>query len=365
VGQKTNSFFNDLESLSKKCNINQEAILKWETGLDYPTINQAKNLAKAYKMPFATFYLSEPPTTEIKSYPDRRSLFHTKPISCALWSKIADLINCRKIALLLLNNNDLTHRPLPHFDKNEKLANIATLIRQNLDISKSDKKSFSYFRSKIEKSGILVFQIHEIPVSEFTGLSLHYDTLPIIAVNSGDSDNAKVFSLFHELSHLVRRESSLCLIDFNEFAISEELECNRLSAEILMPSSEVVNILIEKFKMPFLEQINLNLPDDKFIDSYAKRFGVSSQAFLRKLYDLGCFTQTSYQQKNSDFSKRIANPQKNGHPNYPRKFLSEYGFLFTYVILSAYSNKSITIGEASRYLGVKTTHIDSLCAGVL
>ena len=42
----------------------------WESGDDYPSITEAKKLASIYKLPFATFYLSEAPAKKIKRYTD-------------------------------------------------------------------------------------------------------------------------------------------------------------------------------------------------------------------------------------------------------------------------------------------------------
>ena len=72
---------------------------------------------------------------------------------------------------------------------------------------------FNYYRALLEHYGIMVAQITGVSLSEMRGISMYYDTFPIIAINNKDFERAKVFSLFHEVAHLVRRSSSLCLID--------------------------------------------------------------------------------------------------------------------------------------------------------
>ena len=49
-----------------------EVIDKWERGEELPSITEAKKLANLYKVPFATFYLSNPPEKKTKAYTDRR-----------------------------------------------------------------------------------------------------------------------------------------------------------------------------------------------------------------------------------------------------------------------------------------------------
>ena len=51
----------------------------------------------------------------------------------------------------------------------------------------------------------MVAQITGVSLSEMRGISMYYDTFPIIAINNKDFERAKVFSLFHEVAHLVRR----------------------------------------------------------------------------------------------------------------------------------------------------------------
>lgn len=46
-----------------------EVIDKWERGEELPSITEAKKLANLYKVPFATFYLSNPPEKKQKLIP--------------------------------------------------------------------------------------------------------------------------------------------------------------------------------------------------------------------------------------------------------------------------------------------------------
>jgi len=44
-----------------KVSVSVERLKEWENGLEQPTIHQAQTLAKAYKRPFALFFLPEIP----------------------------------------------------------------------------------------------------------------------------------------------------------------------------------------------------------------------------------------------------------------------------------------------------------------
>lgn len=70
--------------------INAADLTKWESGEEYPSINEAKKLASIYKVPFACFYLTTPPSKKPRRYTDRRTLRGQIPdeISYSLWSEI-------------------------------------------------------------------------------------------------------------------------------------------------------------------------------------------------------------------------------------------------------------------------------------
>ena len=41
-------------------------------------------------------------------------------------------------------------------------------------------------------------------------LCIYFDEYPIIVLNSADSPNARIFSLFHELTHLILGQCAIC-----------------------------------------------------------------------------------------------------------------------------------------------------------
>lgn len=76
-----------------------EVIDKWERGEELPSITEAKKLANLYKVPFATFYLSNPPEKKTKAYTDRRTYNDTvyRETSYELWSEIGRITGNRQI----------------------------------------------------------------------------------------------------------------------------------------------------------------------------------------------------------------------------------------------------------------------------
>lgn len=50
------------ENAASKVVVSVDKLKKWENGDSYPTIRQAQNLAKAYRRPFALFFLPDIPS---------------------------------------------------------------------------------------------------------------------------------------------------------------------------------------------------------------------------------------------------------------------------------------------------------------
>ena len=168
-----------------------EVIDKWERGEELPSITEAKKLANLYKVPFATFYLSNPPEKKTKAYTDRRTYNDTvyRETSYELWSEIGRITGNRQIIVNL--SDDTEYRSLPIVGPKLSEKQIADVIRKyfELDLPFKNKSAyrnngFNYYRALLEHYGIMVAQITGVSLSEMRGISMYYDTFPIIAINN-------------------------------------------------------------------------------------------------------------------------------------------------------------------------------------
>ena len=133
----------------------------------------------------------------------------------------------------------------------------------------------------------MVAQVTGIALEEMKGISIYYDRFPIIAVNNKDYERAKAFSLFHELAHLVRRSSSLCLIDFDDRNDEEEKICDKIAAEIMMPEKEFTEVA-DEIGLAYREW------SIECLNDIADKFAVSQVSVIRRLYELKKVTKSEY-----------------------------------------------------------------------
>lgn len=349
--------------------IKTEDVEKWESGIDYPSISQAKLLAKYYKLPFAAFYLSAPPKNNIRKYTNRRTIsgHPERELSISLWNEIQEFIAIRNSAVENLVDVEQNFPSLPIMDSTDSIEDIGRKVRDFLDYhppfknkSAYKNKPFNYFRKLFEDSGILVFQMKDIEINEARGISIYQDVLPIIGITAKDHDRAKVFSLFHELAHLILRTTeSYCLVDFGENG-DEEKHCDEIAAEILLPKNtfkEVAQDVYSKY----------GRWDDSSIEDISNRFGVSLLSVLRRLKDTGLMDTQDYWEKfhimvgRYNYFKR----EKTETPpkiKYEYKYISRNGTLYPRIIMTAYAKGSLSYGEMCSTLNISPQNLRKLSA---
>lgn len=121
------------------------------------------------------------------------------------------------------------------------------------------------------------------------GLSVAYEQMPIIVLNRKDEPSARLFTLCHELVHIVTRTSGICT-DVSENSTSNnelELRCNQIAGMVLVPKSSIV-------KHPVIKDIQAYGFDDARVGKIARDFAVSKQVILHCLWELNIISQPFY-----------------------------------------------------------------------
>ncbi len=363
--------FDDLETVAAKTHINIKELEEWEEGEALPSITNAKKLAFLYDVPLACFFLSNPPEKKLRPYVDRRTSFgaREKTISYKLWHEMRNAMFNREAAVELLSDETKRLFTVPSVTTTDSVEAIATVIRTFLDIklpfkykNEYSNNAFNYFRDLIEKKGIMVTQLMGIEKDEIRALSIYFETMPIIAINGKDWERSKVFSLFHEMAHLIRRSSSLCSISFDNYDDAEESICNNIAAATLLPEKEF-RIISSKYFSSFQEW------NDLCLVKIADCFGTSTSVVLRRLFKLEIITPEYFYQRLSamreDFNNNSTTKKGEFKVEYHYKYLSKEGRLFPRVILSAYSRGALSYGEMCRTLNLNPIHIGNIEQAVM
>ena len=293
------------DDVASKLNVNPEKITEWEeTGK--LTQNELMALSDIYEVSPYTFFDGNDPVYD-KEIPDFRTI-NSKKIKITP-EIMFELRRAKDNRNTLLNfEDDFDDFEFPLFSSNTLESDdpmiVADKIRHLLNIrGRSDlNKKLDYWIKLIEDLGILVFEFYDIDPKQLRGYALYYDKLPIIGINHKESDNAKKFTLFHELTHLILKKEGISNINEYSFVNGDESYCNKVAAEVLVPNKLFRNYIEENssFKRFRIQDIEV----------LSQRFHVSKHVIVRRALDLGFINSNDYNDRINEFNNYINPPKK-------------------------------------------------------
>jgi len=362
-----------LETAASKIQVSPARLKEWEEGENKPTINQAQTLAKAYKRPFALFFLPEIPS-DFQPLQDFRK-HDSKPLGTASLFIIREIQ--QKQVWLSEFNQESGETPLPFVGKynlNDNPSAVANDILTTLEISPGNylySNPMKEWIGKAELNGIFISRTSFInnalllDKNELKGFAIADIYAPFIFINSDDWTAPQLFTLVHELAHIWIAKTGISNdIDLTIEPASNvhpiEVFCNEVAAAALMPQ----NILANFNQSIFSNNLELF--------SEAKLLGVSTLALITRAYNLRVISYNKYNELKSiahqDFNnyiqkeeaKAIEIKKKDGGPSYYRLALNKNSRLFTQIILSYFKSGIIQPTTASSLLNVKVNNFSKL-----
>ena len=236
---------------------------------------------------------------------------------------------------------------------------LATLISNKLEINvehikkfsgnDAKKKTIQYLTQQAESKGIFVgktISYHKIEVEEMRGLSISNDYCPFIVINRRDAESAQIFSLVHEFAHVFRKSDAISnSLEFRKEKSSfnpEELLCNKVAAELLLPEKDFVQSYYT------LEGLG----------SLVSVYKVSKLTLLYRLKELGKIQNDKFSEweriikdetaRNLKAKKDREKNNKGG--NYLNSMKDSNGALFNSIVAGAYFENRIGYVEAASLL---------------
>ncbi|KAF5063976.1 hypothetical protein DSECCO2_289040 [anaerobic digester metagenome] len=345
---------------SEKTGISYKRITQLEDDGKQPTIEELKEFSKLYKRTIATLLLVKPPKE--KPLPtDRRTVdsividnFHEKSIMAvrkarALAKSFIELRQEMNIVISKFNFfASINESPQIVANRLRKLLNLDE-IREITNMN----HALDGYIEKVESIGIAVFQL-SLTQDNLRGFSITDDLIPIIAIKrGGESPTAKIFSLFHELGHILLNDGGLCDLA-EQTNIEIEKWCNAFAAEALIPTNELLQMqtVIEKIQRG--EKI-WTKNDLILLGNY---FHVGPLAILRSLLEKGLTTSAYYNEKHQFWKKpqfgRAKNPEGR---NIAKEAIKEKGRTYVSLAFSAFDQNRIDLKDLSDFLGIRLSYI--------
>lgn len=244
---------------------------------------------------------------------------------------------------------------------------FATQIRSFLSLTnqlqiklRKPEAALAYCISKLEEQDFLIFQAAKVRPEEMRGLSIAYEEFPIIALNRKDEPSARLFTLFHELVHVLSRTSGICndLSQDKDQINQIELFCNKIAGLALVPTMQ----LKQNKYVSLIQQYGF---DDIYVNALARDFAVSKEVVLHRLWDIGVIERTTYFDTLKRYSEEyiVYKKQKKQDGFLPPALDkgTQVGKLYAKTVITAYHADKLSSRETSNYLlGLRVKHFGAI-----
>jgi Zn-dependent peptidase ImmA (M78 family) len=344
-------------------------IRQWVDGKSQPTRRQVESLAKATLTPFGFFFLSEPPEVRLP-IPHFRTLGDKTPSRPS-----PDLIDT--IQLMQRRQEWIREFLIEEGQEPSPLAwsaqpyappaSIANHIRHALRLNeewaaqqRTWEDALSVLRQAMEDAGILVIvngvvgnnTRRKLDPGEFRGFVLVDRYAPLVFVNGADAKAAQMFTLAHELAHVLFGSSAA--FDLREMQPADdpvEQACNRVAAEFLVPERKLRQVWpsVKKDPEPF--------------QTIARQFKISALVAARRALDLQLIQKEAffefYRTYRSDERERRSTASQSKGGDFYRNQNLRVGRRFASAVLRAVIEGKLLYSEAYRLTGLYGSTFDN------
>lgn len=341
----------------------------WETGGQSPTYVQLEKLAyEVYKRPIAIFFFPEPPQeqsleksfrtlpeTEItKISPRLRVLIRSaKALQLGLYELFENSENGISNLVNRVGNSEIT-----------RLSVFVNKVREALGVSLENQISWrdqdialKNWRTALEANGIFVFK-GAFYDDNFSGFCLHDKVFPLIYLNNSLSTTRQIFTIFHELAHLllglsgIEPKSDRYISLLKGESKDVEVFCNRFANALLVPDVD------------FNNEIKLKKPSERVFYELALKYKVSREVILRKFLDRGMLEEGQYDYFVKKWKDKVAEDKDKKKAKAGGNYYNTQGVYiserYANIIFNKYHQNVISLPDVASFLGVKIKSVERI-----
>ncbi|HEY4239263.1 MAG TPA: XRE family transcriptional regulator [Kofleriaceae bacterium] len=333
---------------------------RWIRGDRQPSLTAFRELATVLRRPTATFLLPEPPRRKSADIQFRqspgagsRSLLPDERLA------IREVGRLQAGAAWLVDELGTDTPELPKLGTALKpevagrrlRALFGTTIESQLSW-KNSSVALKEWRAAIEAAGVLVFLL---PLGEHgcRGFSLWNERAPAIVANTHWNPAARIYTLFHEVAHLLTRTNSVCADETRSSSAdaASDLErwCEQVAAAALMPASDI------RTRVQGAARADLGL-----VKRIATEFCVSLRAAALRLIDLGFATWALFRALPVSSDAKRDGGGGGGGRTRAKVRVDEYGPRTIRTFLRGVQREVIGVSDAMRYLDISDQDFSAL-----
>ncbi|WP_104656256.1 ImmA/IrrE family metallo-endopeptidase [Ralstonia insidiosa] len=337
-------------------------IAAWEAGEALPTYAQLEQMADRFKIPVAVFFFPKPPevppieqsfrtltAADFAAIPRTVRLFLRR--GQAMQVNVAELNDSKNPAGRVISR-DLKPSPNTSLDK------IAAQVRDYLGVSIAEQTSWKSVDEALEKwrevfatkAGVYVFK-DAFRAPNYFGFCLYDEEFPLIYINNSSAKSRQIFTLFHELGHLLFHTSGIDILDddfISHLGDAEqriEIICNGLAARVLVPD-DVLDEMIKGAKIgrPLATQL-------------ANHFSVSREVIYRKFLDRGLIDADEYGAAANEWANQMKPKDAESSGNYYNSQRAYLGQRYIDLAFTRYHQHRFDRRQLAEYLNVKPKNL--------
>ncbi len=289
-----------LDDIARAIGVESSLLKSWISGGSRPTLSHARRLAGKLHRPLAALLLPVPPENRPVAVEFRHPLGERRDLNADERRYLRRASRLQEVMSWICRGLELEPAQTPLASASDDPAAVATIVREVLKITPSQQReewenpatAFDRWRESLERSGHLVFLL-SLGRGSIQGFSLWDEFAPLVAVNSAWNESARIFTMFHELGHLVTRTSSACLEPTRTSSRTDPLErwCEQFAASVLMPTGDVQATLRQHGWRSGIQVTDLSLAK-----RLARLYKVSLRASVIRMIEIGAATWALYDQ---------------------------------------------------------------------
>ena len=337
-----------------------------EAGEREPSRRQLVEMAKKYRRPLLTFYLSAPPESSRRTH-DFRTLPQRDTTSEAMLDALVRDVQARQALVRNALEDAEEGEVLPFVGSIQAQQGADALVAAmqetlSFDLSayrqaRSYDRAFAVLRDSIEAAGVFVLLMgnlgshhSSIGAETFRGLAIADSIAPFIVINENDSRSAWPFTLLHELAHIFLGESGISGYDSDQ---AIERVCDEAAARFLLKPVELDNLATQQ---------DANLDDlIQSIGAFASDRYVSRKMVAYNLLRLRRISYSTYNRLVERFdADRRRGTVREGAPDFYVVRRHRMGRGLVRFVNRMVAGGILSTTKAGKVLGIKPTAVDRM-----
>lgn len=356
----------------------EQRLAVYEAGDREPSRPLLLRMAKQYRRPLLTFYMSEAPRPGERGE-DFRALppEHSRAQDALVDALIRDVRARQEMVRAILEDEDEAVR-LPFvasMTMRDGVEAVLQSIRETLNLDLEQYRGrylgsrgpggFAYLREQAEKAGVYVLLIGNLgshhtslDVEMFRGFALADNVAPFVVINDQDAETAWAFTLLHELCHIWLGATG---VSGGNTGTAVEQFCNDLAGRFFLPAKELENL--RDLRGAGIDAVSAR------INEFAEHRQISRSMVAYKLYREGVIERDLWSglsaiYRNQWLAARAAQREKNrereGGPNYYVVRRHRLGDALVSLARRMLAERVLSPSKAAKVLGVKPSNVYNL-----